>query len=112
MHTVVTCPTLGLEDGLARGREESRRESIIKFIETLQELRQPQEVIIEKLKEKFFLSAEEIEKYLQITEENCVLPGKNRGEGTEEKRQHMRRKAQATQGLCFSEGLKGVFIKY
>ena len=72
---------LGLEDGLARGREEGltrgREESISKFIETLQELQQPREVIIEKLKEKFSLSAEDVEEYLQMSEENPILLKKN-----------------------------------
>ena len=54
---------LGLEDGLARGREES----ITKFIETLQELHQPQDVITEKLEEKFSLSEEACRKYLEAS---------------------------------------------
>lgn len=58
------------EEGIAKGKEEGKKEGIesgiISLVETLRELSVSDEIILDKLMEKFDLSREKAEKYLAV----------------------------------------------
>lgn len=55
-----------MEKGREEGREEGREQGILGMISALRDLSIPDNMILQKLQEKFFLSKEESQNYLRM----------------------------------------------
>lgn len=54
------------QENLEKGREEGREQGILGMISALRDLSIPDNMILQKLQEKFFLSKEESQNYLRM----------------------------------------------
>lgn len=54
------------QENMEKGREEGREQGILGMISALRDLSIPDNMILQKLQEKFFLSKEESQNYLRM----------------------------------------------